>query len=229
VKTEAREAARRLRRDEGMALNAITRHLGVSKSSVSRWVRDIELRPDQHAALRLLNPLYNAQLRGQGGRERSARASRSAAQQHGRELARRGDPLHLAGCMLYWAEGAKTRNAVVFVNSDADMIELFLRFLRTSYGVPDDRVALSVNCHVSSGRDGSEITRWWLERLGLPEACARAATVNRPSAASRRRRGHTLPHGTARLVVYSTFVVQSIYGAIQEYADASRPEWLDLR
>jgi AcrR family transcriptional regulator len=212
-----------------MPLNAIAASLGVAKSSVSRWVRDIELSAEQHAALRLMNPLYNAQLRGQGGRSRAARASRLQAQEHGRELARRHDPLHLEGCMLYWAEGAKARNAVVFVNSDADMIELFLRFLRECYGVADDRIALSVNCHVGERGDASEVTQWWLRRLGLPDGCARAATVNRPSAASRRRRGQTLLHGTARLAVHSTFIVQSIYGAIQEYTGASRPEWLDLR
>ena len=32
----------------------------------------------------------------------------------------------------------------------------------------------------------------------------------------------------ARIRVNSTFVVQSIYGAIQEYAGIDRPEWLDL-
>ncbi|HEV3378530.1 MAG TPA: hypothetical protein VG126_14770 [Thermoleophilaceae bacterium] len=34
--------------------------------------------------------------------------------------------------------------------------------------------------------------------------------------------------GTARVVVHSTFIVQSIYGAIQEYARMTRPEWVDL-
>ena len=38
----------------------------------------------------------------------------------------------------------------------------------------------------------------------------------------------TLPFGTARVVVHSTFVLQSIYGAIQEYAGIARPEWVDL-
>ena len=37
-----------------------------------------------------------------------------------------------------------------------------------------------------------------------------------------------LPYGTARLAMHSTFIVQSIYGAIQEYAGFARPEWLDL-
>ena len=130
--------------------------------------------------------------------------------------------------MLYWAEGSKSRNVVVFVNSDADMVALFLHFLQRCYRVGDDEVALSVNCHVAPARDPSEITRWWLDRLALPPSCARSPTVNNVSVASRRRRGHVLPHGTARLS-YSTFIVQSIYGAIQEYADAERPEWVDLR
>lgn len=225
VKSEERLEAQRLRGEEGLAITMIAARLGVSKSSVSRWVRDIALTPEQHAALRTRNPLYNAQLRGQGGRSRSARLERERAQLHGRELARRGDALHAQGCMLYWAEGTKSRNTVQFTNSDADMLELFLRFLRRCYGVRDDRVAFSVNCFTP---DPTEIVRWWLSRLGLPAGCARAATVNRPSRASRGRRGHVLPHGTARLAVYSTFIVQSIYGAIQEYAGVARPEWLDL-
>jgi hypothetical protein len=52
--------------------------------------------------------------------------------------------------------------------------------------------------------------------------------VNRPSSASKHRKGHVLPYGTARLSVHSTFIVQSIYGAIQEYSGIDRPEWLDL-
>jgi hypothetical protein len=56
----------------------------------------------------------------------------------------------------------------------------------------------------------------------------RKAAVNRSSSASQRKRGHVLPYGTGRVTVCSTFIVQSIYGAIQEYAGIDRPEWLDL-
>jgi hypothetical protein len=167
-----------------MSLNAIASRLGVAKSSVSRWVGDIELRPEQHAALQRLNPIYNAQLRGQGTRRATARARRLAAQEHGRAHAHRGDSLHLAGCMLYWAEGAKCRNAVIFTNSDADMVELFLRFLRRCYDVPVEAIALSVNCHVAPGHDAAAITQWWLDRLALP----RRVPAPRRSINRRRRR-----------------------------------------
>ena len=54
----------------------------------------------------------------------------------------------------------------------------------------------------------------------------RAATVNRPSSASRWRR-NVYVYGTAAVRVNSTFIVQSIYAAIQEYGAFARPAWLD--
>jgi hypothetical protein len=132
-----------------------------------------------------------------------------------------------AACSI-WAEGGKRRNTVCLTNSDADLVDVFLRFLREWYSVTDDRVTLSVNCFLQNSLTLGEIEHWWLDRLELPGFCLRAAAVNSLSSASKRRKGHILPYGTARLTVHSTFIVQSIYGAIQEYAGIERPEWLDL-
>jgi transcriptional regulator with XRE-family HTH domain len=227
VKSEERTLARALRQDEGLPIRVIAERLGVAKSSVSVWVRDIELTPEQHAALRRMNPRYNGQLRGQAARSASARALRIGAQQHGREYARRNDPLHLQGCMLYWAEGSKHRVRATFTNSDREMLRLFVRFLRECYSLADDRIALTVHCYVTNGLSAAEIVMWWLRELDLPERCARTPMVNRVSSASRSRRGHILPYGTVQIVVNSMFVVQSMFGAIQEYAGFDRPAWLD--
>jgi transcriptional regulator with XRE-family HTH domain len=228
VKPEKRAEARRLRREAGMSLRAIAEQVGVSKASVSLWVRDIELTVDQQAALLAKNPARNGQLLGMKVRRERCRDRRIVAQQHGRELMRRGHPTFVAGCMLYWAEGSKSRNAAQLVNADADLIQAFLGFLRQAYDVPDERVAFSVNCFLGNGLSLEEIQSWWLTRLDLPAGCLRKAVVNRPSPASKHRKGHVLPYGTARITVHSTFIVQSIYGAIQEYAGIDRPEWLDL-
>ena len=211
-----------------MALRAIAEQLDVSKASVSLWVRDIELSPEQQAALLAKNPVRNGQLLGMRVRRERCRELRIAAQEHGRELARRRDADYIAGCMLYWAEGSKSRNVAQLVNADANLLHTFLAFLRSSYEVEDDRVALSVNCFLGNGLSLDEIQGWWLARLALPASCLRKAVVNRPSSASKFRKGHVLPHGTGRISVHSTFIVQSIYGAIQEYAGIDRPEWLDL-
>ncbi len=210
-----------------MSLRRIAVELGVSVSSVSRWTRDIELTVEQQEQLRQLNPRFNGQFRGQEARRRSARVAREAAQQSGRVQARAHDPLHVQGCMLYWAEGSKARNVAVLTNSDPDLLRVFVEFLRRCYGIHDERLALSVNCHLGNGLTLSEIEAWWLAHLNLPRSCLRKATVNRPSTASALRRGHVLPYGTARVALCSVDVVQSIYGAIQEYAGIDRPDWLD--
>jgi len=130
--------------------------------------------------------------------------------------------------MLYWAEGAKRRNAALLTNADPDLLLLFRCFLRECYAVADEQIALTVNCHLGHGLTIEEIHEWWLARLDLPDVSLRTPAINRVSSASKRRRGHVLPYGTVCLGVHSTFVIQSIYGAIQEYAGIDRPEWLDL-
>jgi hypothetical protein len=51
--------------------------------------------------------------------------------------------------------------------------------------------------------------------------------VNVYSKYSQKKRKNKLPYGTCRVVVHRTRVVQSIFGAIQEYGGFSRREWLD--
>jgi|SRR4051794_7365921 len=219
-----RERARQLRSD-GVSIKSIARRLHLAQSTVSLWVRDVALSPEQRRRLDELSDRQRAGLMTNRIRTREARLE---SQSIGRMIARIDDPLHWAGCMLFWAEGSKKRNGVAFTNSDADMMCFFLRFLRECYDVPDERVCLSVNCFLGNGKTLHEIEAWWLGRLELPSTCLRKATVNRASSASKGVR-KPLVHGTARITVNSTRIVQTIYGAIQEYAGIERPEWADLR
>ncbi len=214
-------------RREGASLGDIVAATGCAKSTVSLWVRDIPLAEEQVVQLQARNPIVSRQHVGNLVWSRKNRELRLEAQREGRARADGTDSLHLAGCMLYWAEGAKNRNNVVFTNSDVDMMVFFLEFLRRCYGVRDEQVALSINCFLGNGMTLQEIEAWWRERLDLPASCLRKAAVNRPSRASKRVRPQ-LRYGTARIAVGSTFIVQSIYGALQEYVGCERPEWLDL-
>jgi hypothetical protein len=72
-----------------------------------------------------------------------------------------------------------------------------------------------------------EIERFWLDVTELPEVSLRQSVVNVYSKYSLKKRANKLPYGTCRVVVYRTRVVQSIYGAIQEYGGFDRPAWLD--
>jgi hypothetical protein len=141
-------------------------------------------------------------------------------------MARQADSLHLAGAMLYWAEGDKRSNAARLSNSDPELIRLFVQFLRTHFGVPDER--LRVTCHLFADHIDRqiEIEQFWLDLLQLPRTCLCKSFVNVYSKHSQKKRRNRLPYGTVRIGVHSTRVVQSIYGSIQEYGGFERPEWL---
>ncbi len=220
MKTAERERARKLRRGRGHSVKELARLLDVSQSSVSIWVRDIELTRRQREVLR--------QRMGTGWTANAARAleRRGQAQDQGRSSARDSSSLHIAGCMLFWAEGSRRRNAVEFTNSDPAMVSFFLHFLRACFAVPDTKVAVTCNLFADHVARQREIEQFWLDLLGLPRTCLRKSTVNVYSKYSKKKRRNRLPYGTCRLKVCDTSIVQHIYGAIQEYARFDREEWL---
>jgi transcriptional regulator with XRE-family HTH domain len=227
VKTKERVRARELRAQRGLSVKHIARIVGVSRSSVSLWVRDIPLTEQQIEVLRQQTPAYNRQLRGATRNAEKGRARRSAFQEEGRALARRGDPLHVAGAMLYWAEGDKgSKNAARVSNSDPELLRLFLRFVRAYFDAPDERIRVTCHLFADHIERQIEIEQFWLDALDLPRSCLRKSFVNVYSKYSQKKRRNKLPHGTCHVIVHSTRVAQSIFGSIQEYGGFERPEWL---
>jgi hypothetical protein len=159
---------------------------------------------------------------------RHCQMTRLEYRREGRARAREQDPLHMAGCMLYWAEGSKSRNQVQFANSDLNMVRFFCDFLRTSLEVRREDMTLRLNVYTDNGLTLREIEDYWLEALGLPRAALRRHTLNRPPTSSSGKKADRLPYGVCSIrLLKSTCLVQHIYGAIQEYAGFDEPRWLD--
>jgi len=226
VKTHERQLARQLRREEGASIKDIARRIGVSKSSVSVWVRDIELTPEQHAALAARNVAYNRQMSGTWKQAATRRAERVSFQECGRALARMGDPLFVAGCMLYWAEGGKHRNCLKFTNSDPEMVRFFAKFIR-GFDVEEESIRLTCNLFADHIDRQREIEQFWLDVAGLPRTCLCKSSVNVYSKYSQKKRQNKLPYGTCRMSICRTWLAQMVYGGIQELGGFTRDAWLE--
>ncbi len=221
VKRETRAAARKLR-EQGKSVGEIARILEVSKGSVSVWVRDIELTQAQIEALKENQRLYGNQNSGAKANQQRAKAKRIAYQLAGREHAKTGSQLHLIGCMLYWAEGAKSRNAIYFANSDSNMMTLFMQFLRVELGVYNEDVRLLIHCHTNDEEEIARIENYWTDLLQLPTNCLLKTQIKVGSDS----RKNILENGVCSIRVYSTELTQQIFGAIQEYSGFDNPDWL---
>jgi hypothetical protein len=171
AKPEKRKKARELRKKD-WSIKAIVDELDSHTSSVTNWCGDIELTNEQIEELSFADPHWAAQHKGAQINKQKGLEKRKGYQQQGRDKAKKGSKLHLIGSMLYWSEGGKDRNQVVFVNSDPNIMKLFLRFLREELAVENKVIKLKIHCHTKDEDEIERIKRYWLNLLKLPEGCA---------------------------------------------------------
>ena len=195
---------------KGYSLNEIRSKLKVSKSSVSLWVRNVELTEAQKERLR------------QKGFYREAvekrRASRLANEKAKRDLvintARKSidkiskKQLWLIGVMLYWAEGGKTQKTVRFSNSDPEMIKIMMVFFRKVCRVPEAKFRGHIHIHPHLDHNGAE--KYWSFVSGIPHSQL-YKTYRIPSKSSQNKKD-SLPYGTFDVYVLSTELFYKIMG-----------------
>lgn len=167
AKDELRAQAREMRL-QGMTYDRIEPELGVSKRSISLWVRDLP-KPDRPARTTAESSAIARRGWEPTLRRRAMERQRTklaAAQQVGNLTQRE---LFLVGVGLYWSEGSKDkpydrREKVVFVNSDPGMISTFLHWLDL-LDVHPDRQRFSVMIHESADVAGA--VRFWAHHVGV--------------------------------------------------------------
>ena len=143
-KLAERQQARRLRRT-GLPQAEIAARLGVSRSSVSLWVRDVEfsapVRPPPRGRRRRPNALQ---------RRRQAEIDRLVEEGRARigQLTER--EFLVAGVALYAGEGSKRDGAVRFANTDPKMIAFFCAWLRRFFEIDESRLRVRLYLHESS-------------------------------------------------------------------------------
>lgn len=179
------QARARVLQAEGLTLAQIAERLAVSKGSVSRWVRDVEVprRPAMPAAPRPPNALQ---------RRKIAEVERLHAEGRARIGRLNEREFLVAGAALYAGEGTKTDGDVAFTNTDPRLIMFHCAWIRRFFDVDEARLRVSVYLHADL--DIAEATSWWAEVTGIPPSQftrPHRAVVNR----SMRRSRHV--HGCA--------------------------------
>jgi transposase len=154
AKDDLRARARVLR-EQGLAYKQIAAELGVSKSSVSLWIRDMA-RPErlsyEECAKRQAAAVSAYWTAERARRDEASGAIRSVASNSIGTLNER--EILIAGAIAYWCEGSKSKpyrryHRVVFMNSDPGLIRLFLRFLQVA-GVKQDQLRFRLSIHESA-------------------------------------------------------------------------------
>jgi transposase len=222
-------AQARILRGQGHTYAEIAADLGVSKGSVSLWVRDmprVGRLSEEECRERNMSGTA-AYWQGEQLRREAARQamSREAARQIG-DLSDR--EILIAGAVAYWCEGTKNKphrrsNEVVFINSDPGLIRLFLRFLQTA-GIDADRLTCRVHIHESADVAGA--VDYWQGVTGLPAEQFRKPTLKRHNPKTIRK--NTGEDYRGCLIIYVRRGIE-LYRKIEGWAAACVQSGHDLR
>ncbi|UZE93236.1 MAG: helix-turn-helix domain-containing protein [Candidatus Nealsonbacteria bacterium] len=165
LKLKAREL-----RKKGLSVKTIQKRLGVSRSSVSLWVRDIQLSRKQ------LERLYlNKRTGALKGSIIGAKKKQREREELTRKLIAKGKKevgniskhdRFIAGISLYYGEGGKTDGDVSITNSDPKAIKFMANWLREFCKVSEKRLRGSLYIHDNLNR--IEAKKYWSKITKIP-------------------------------------------------------------
>jgi len=228
MKNNEKLIARQLRKD-GKSIKEICAAVGVSKTSISNWVRDIELTAEQKMILEERNPIKK--FNGFPNYEKLSeiyRERRRQNQEIGRRKAQEGDINHAIGCMLYWGEGTKSKGSFDFTNSDLNMLRQFVLFVKKYWNVKNEDIALGLNCYLDHELSAEQIFNYWIENLDIKGCKINKAVIRdiNMSSVTNGKKKSKLKYGVLKIRICNVEIQQQVLGAIQEYCHFSEPKWL---
>ncbi len=219
-----RQKAVRLR-DKGYSYSEISAALGIPKSTLSGWLKNILL---SGAAQERLQKRYkiSRDILVERNKRQTVIARERAQETHGAAMLNIGTLTKrermLVGAALYWGEGYKrlvvkdgferTGHGISFTNADPDMVRFFVGFCRDILDIPTEKFSLCVRLY--DRKDDIEAKKYWAEMTGLPMKNFRLSTYLVSISSKRKRPFNRLPFGTLQIVISDTKKFHQLMGWI---------------
>jgi len=159
-------------RKSGHSYKEIMQLVRVGKSTLSGWLKNIDMTQEQ--VKNLENRLKDIQ---NNGRLKSASVHRTKRLEREKNSLMEArvtfnkfvsHTLFIPGVILYWAEGSKRTNVFQFINSDPHMVRLMLKWIGLFMGVDKSELRYRLFMHESYRNENCE--GFWAGFLGVPES-----------------------------------------------------------
>ncbi len=169
MKKEEQIQAKKLRA-KGYSLKELHRMLGVSKSTISAWIQDVEL--SDKAQARLRQNYTNGQLASMETIKEKTRQKNIIADNFAKELFKKvnlsSETALLFSVLIYQCEGSKSiKDSVTFTNSDPDLIRSFLFLFRKSFDLDEKKMKILMHLHKYHNEKTQK--EFWAKVTGVPK------------------------------------------------------------
>ena len=156
-------------RAKGLSIKELAQGMGMSKATISAWVKGMVL--DEHAQQRLRQRRILGHYRTiETKRKKRDLLLKSYDESAHKTLAHINttkDLKKLFCSIFFWTEGGKhTDTHVYFMNSDPVMVETFLNLFRSAFEI--DLRKMRALIHIHEYHDEAEIKEFWVSKTGIP-------------------------------------------------------------
>lgn len=162
-------------RQDGWSYSDISHQLGVSKGTLSAWLRDISYSPNATVRDRIKTGQGIYGVRRHEERITEAQDLKIQGQLEVGDVSQRD--LWMLGIGLWLGEGSKTLEQIRLVNSDPTIIRLFVRWLKEICELEDNNITLAMHLYPDSVE--TDCKSYWSNVTGLPLTQFRKTQIDR--------------------------------------------------
>ncbi|RKS72086.1 hypothetical protein BZB76_4900 [Actinomadura pelletieri DSM 43383] len=228
VRDKLKPKAIELRR-RGWTYREIAGSLDISLSTCSLWLRDISAPPRKGYSQERVAAMWKSRWEPvHTAREQERLKTKLTACHQIGDLDDRD--ILMLGALAYWCEGGKDKpykrsEFVSFINSDAALIVLFLRFLSV-VGVPAEHIQFRLHIHETA--DLAAATAYWAELVDTPSDRFQTPIIKRHRPKTNRRNLAQAYRGCLLITVRQS---ADLYRRIEGWAHAAMlgPEAAEAR
>ncbi len=187
MKKDLKEKARKLRKS-GRSFREISEDLGISKSTASLWARNEKMTKQGRIRFHNLLELSKVKSRNvifQKKKECLEKLEKDCTVLKNKYKYNR-DEIKVFLALLYWGEGSKTRRRFSFINSDPEMISVYLSLLRLSFNIKEEK--LSAWLHLHDYHDREKMIKFWSKITGIDKK--RINIYNKKNSGIRKKNGY---------------------------------------
>lgn len=183
-------------RKQGYSYNMISEKLGLAKSTLSDWLREIPYEPNKEVLKRIkLGPIKSARIRHNQKVTTIKKIKKKAKKELGKLTKR---DLWLLGIGLYLGDGTKTQESVQVINSNPEIIKLAIKWFREICGLETKNFTIAI--HTYPDNEIENTINYWSKITDIPKSQFEKTQIDRrPNKSKKKKR--KLPYGTAKLTV----------------------------
>lgn len=185
-------------RKQGFSLRQLEAKYGISRVTISRWVRDIKSTNTNFERYRESESEHKAVFR-----------------EDGKVKKLNPETCRLLLAILYWCEGSKppSSNFIAFSNSDPQLVKAFLFLLRKSFDIDESK--LKVHLQVHDSQNYQQLVEFWQQHLEIEKGNFYKPTITTPN--NKRRRLNY--QGTCTIKYFDVKLLYQIVGIYEAFGN----------